>query len=204
VAGPTSQITLKRLRRPIGDVLRTYKVVIDGNPAGDIRRGETKTFDVPPGQHEIHLEIDWAQSRKLELNLSSGDVASLTCSARPPNAGLNVLASKNYIKLEIVDGSWLAVDDTFRPEPPPAPEIAPDAPDDEEMQAAWAAWSQSSDGATELRAALQGAIQAGDTSEIARLKHEVGVVLAEHRALTDEYKRLKVQRPDWKAPERSG
>jgi hypothetical protein len=204
MADPTSQITLKRLRRPIGDVLRTYKVVIDGDTVGDIRRGETKTFDVPPGQHEIHLEIDWAKSRNLELNLSSGDVASLTCSARPPNSGFAALATKNYIKLEIVDGSWLAIDDTFTPEPPPAPELAPGAPDDEEMHAAWEAWSQSSDRATELRAALQSAVQAGDNSEVARLKREVGAVLAEHRTLTDEYKREKAQRPDWKAPQRSG
>jgi hypothetical protein len=204
VAGPTSQITLKRLRRPIGDVLRSYKVVIDGDTVGDIRRGETKTFDVPAGRHEVHLEIDWAKSRDLELNLSAGDVASLTCSARPPNGGLAVLASKNYIKLEIVDGSWLAVDGAFRPEPPPAPELAPGAPDDEEMQAAWEAWSQSSDHASELRGALQGAIKAGDDSEVARVKQEVGAVLAEHRALTDEYKRLKTQRPDWTTPQRSG
>jgi hypothetical protein len=117
---------------------------------------------------------------------------------------LNVLASKNYIKLEIVDGSWLAIDGAFRPEPPPAPELAPGAPDDEEMQAAWEAWSQSSDRATDLRAALQGAIAADENSEIARLKQEVGALLAEHRALTDEYKRLKAQRPDWKTLERSG
>jgi hypothetical protein len=135
---------------------------------------------------------------------ASGDVASLTCSARPPNAGLTVLASQNYIKLEIVDGALLATDDAFRPEPPPAPELAPGAPDDEEMQAAWEAWSQSSDRATELRGALQGAIRAGDTGEIARLKQDVGAVLADHRTLTDEYKRRKVQRPDWKSPERSG
>jgi hypothetical protein len=204
MAGLTSQITLKRLRRPIGDVLRTYKVVIDGNTVGDIRRGETKTFDVPPGQHEIHLEIDWAKSRNLELNLSSGDVASLTCSARPPNSGWTALASKNYIKLEIVDGSWLAMDGPFRPEPPPTPELAPGAPDDEEMHAAWEALSHSSDRVTELRAGLQGATQAGDNSEIARLKERVGAVLAEHRALSDEYKRLKAQRPDWKTPERTG
>ena len=108
VAGSTAQITLKRLRRPIGDVLRTYKVVIDGTEVGDIRRGETKTFDVSPGEHEIHLEIDWATSRRLGLKLSEGDLASLTCSARPPNSGWTALASKNYIKLEIVDGSWLA------------------------------------------------------------------------------------------------
>jgi hypothetical protein len=63
VAARPSRITLKRLRRPLGDVLRTYKVVIDGNTVGDIRRGETKTCDMPPGRHEIHLEIDWAKSR---------------------------------------------------------------------------------------------------------------------------------------------
>jgi hypothetical protein len=170
-------------------VLRTYKVVIDGNAVGESRRGETKTFDVAPGRHEVHLEIDWAKSRNLELNLSSGDVASLRCSVRPPNAGWTALASKNYIKLEIVDGSWLAVDHTFRPEPSPAPELAPGAPDDEEMQAAWEAGSQSSDRATELRAALQSAIDAGDHTEITRLKQDVGAVLAEHRTLTDEYPR---------------
>jgi hypothetical protein len=72
------------------------------------------------------------------------------------------------------------------------------------MQAAWEAWSQSSDRATELRTALQGAIQAGDNGESARLKQDVGAVLAEHRVLTDEYKRLKAQRPDWKTPQRAG
>lgn len=199
---PTAQIALKRLRRPLGDILRTYKVVIDGSTVGEIRRGETKTFDVPPGRHEIQLQIDWASSRRLDLNLSSGDVASLECSARPPNSGWTALASKNYIKLEIVDGSWLAVDHT--PKPPPAPELAPGAPDDEEMQAAWEAWTQSSDHAAKLRAELQRAIRADDEREIARLKQDVGAVLAEHRTLTEEYKRLKAQRPDWQAPQRSG
>ena len=203
MAGSTAQIALKRLRRPIGDVLRTYKVVIDGITVADIRRGETKTLDVPPGQHEIHLEIDWAASRRLTLNLSEGDVASLTCSARPPNSGWTALASKNYIKLEIVDGSWLAVDDTFSPEPPSAPELDPGAPDDEEMQAAWEAWSESSERATELRAQLQSAIRAGDDDEIARVKQEVGVVLAEHQTFTEEFNDLKAERPDWKTPPRT-
>jgi hypothetical protein len=71
------------------------------------------------------------------------------------------------------------------------------------MQAAWEAWSQSSDYATAIRAALQAAIQAGDDGEIAHLKQEVGAVLAEHPTLTEEYKRLKSQRPDWKTPQRA-
>jgi hypothetical protein len=90
------------------------------------------------------------------------------------------------------------VDTAFKPEPPPA-ELAPGAPDDEEMQAACEAWSQSSDHATELRTALQAATQADDDGEVTRLKQEVGALLAEHRTLTEEYKRLKAERPDWKA-----
>jgi hypothetical protein len=166
---------------------------------GEIRRGETNTYDVSPGRHEIHVEIDWASSQKLELDLSSGDVASLTCSARSPNAGWTALASKSYIKLEIIDGSWLAAADTVKPQ---TAELPPGAPDDEEMQAGWAAWTQSSDRAAALRESLQAAIRVSDSSETARLKQGVGAVLAEHRTLTEEYKRLKAQRPDWTAPRR--
>ncbi len=200
---PPAQITLKRMRRPVGDLLRTYRVVIDGATVGDIRRGEAKTFDVVPGRHEIHLEIDWAKSRNLELNLSAGDVASLTCSARPPNAGWTAVASKNYIKLEIVDGSWLAVDEEAPArEPPPAPVLAPGTPSDAELQTAWETWSRSSDHATELRGQLQSAVASGNLAEVDRLKLEVQAVLAEHRQLTADYRRLREQRPDWKSPER--
>ena len=72
------------------------------------------------------------------------------------------------------------------------------------MEAAWEAWSRSSERATELRAALQSAIRAGDDGEIVRVKQAVGAVLAEHRTLTDEFNRLKGQRPDWKTPPRTG
>jgi len=201
VADAIAQISLKRLRWPPGDLLRAYEVMIDDTKFGDIRRGETKTFVVPPGRHEIHLEIDWAKSRNLELNLSAGDVASLTCSARPPSAGLP--ASKNYIRLEIVDGSGVAMDqEALVPEASAASVLAPGAPTDVEMQAAWDAWSQSSEHATQLRGALQIAIKSGNRTDVDRLKREVQAVLADHKGLTAEYQRLKAQRPDWKSPER--
>jgi len=37
-----------------------------------------------------------------------------------------------------------------------------------------------------------------------RVKQAVGVALAEHRTLTDEFNRLKGERPDWKTPPRTG
>jgi hypothetical protein len=77
------------------------------------------------------------------------------------------------------------------------------APDDDEMQAAWEAWSQPPNRATELRGALQMAIQAGNGADVDRLRAEVRAVLEDHRALTEGYKRLKAQRPDWQAPRRT-
>ena len=46
MAETNARVTLKRLPRPLGDVLRTYNVVIDGNVVGAIRRRETKTFEL--------------------------------------------------------------------------------------------------------------------------------------------------------------
>jgi hypothetical protein len=55
----------------------------------------------------------------------------------------------------------------------------------------------------ELTSRTKTAIQAGDNSEVARVKQDVGAALADHRVLTEEYKRLKAQRPDWKTPQRA-
>jgi len=49
---------------------------------------------------------------------------------------------------------------------------------------------------------LQSAIASGNPTEVDRLKLEVQAVLAEHKQLTADYKRLREQRPDWKGPER--
>jgi hypothetical protein len=76
-------VTLKRLPRPVNDLFRSYKVFISNTFAGTIRRGRTKSFDVAPGHHEIHLEIDWCRSRDLPLDLGPGEEVKLICKARP-------------------------------------------------------------------------------------------------------------------------
>lgn len=47
------------------DSKRRYKVMIDDSCIGSICNGETKTFDLSQGNHELFLKIDWCRSQKI-------------------------------------------------------------------------------------------------------------------------------------------
>ena len=87
MAVATARVTLKRRQWPAGDFFRRYKIVIDGSIVGMIKRRETKSFELPPGRHEIHLAIDFCRSRKLYLDLEPGKEVHLVCKARAPYTG---------------------------------------------------------------------------------------------------------------------
>jgi hypothetical protein len=78
-----AQITVRRLPNRKADLWRAYKVHIDGEPVGKLRRREAQTYDVPPGAHAVHLTIDWASSPTVEVQLAAGDHVELICR---PNA----------------------------------------------------------------------------------------------------------------------
>jgi hypothetical protein len=69
-----------RLRRAsqVADWLRAYKVIVDGEEVGSIRRGQEAVFDLAPGPHRMSLRIDWAGSNELEL-VSDGAPLELEC-----------------------------------------------------------------------------------------------------------------------------
>lgn len=85
------------------DRLRAYRVLVNGQEMGRIRRGEHLLLAVPPGNHEVVLKIDWARSPVLPLSLSARETVKLRCS---PNGGaLSVLywitfGYAKYIRLE--------------------------------------------------------------------------------------------------------
>jgi|1186.fasta_scaffold438474_2 hypothetical protein len=96
-------------RKPGGwvDRARAYKVLIDGQPVGEIRHGESQVFTVAPGRHEVHMKIDWARSPSVELELPEGGVARLHC--RPNANPLTVLwyitfGRGRYVWLERAEG----------------------------------------------------------------------------------------------------
>jgi hypothetical protein len=97
-----AQIHVDRVANLWIDRARAYKVVVDGQPIGDIRRGESKTFDVPAGAHEVNMKIDWALSPVVALDLPEGGSARLECG---PRANILTLlwyitfARKRYVRL---------------------------------------------------------------------------------------------------------
>jgi len=64
-----------RISRDSGyaDILREYKVALDGKTIGKIRDGETKDFDLKDGNHKIWLKIDWCRSNKLTFFIHAGE-----------------------------------------------------------------------------------------------------------------------------------
>jgi len=91
----------------ITDHLRSYKVVLDGEAVGRLRPGESCTFDVAPGPHELFLKIDWGRSEKIDVDVTAGQTARFCCVPRG-NALTSLywatFGSRHYIALtEITD-----------------------------------------------------------------------------------------------------
>lgn len=70
-------VRLKRASE-IADLLRAYRIIVDGQQVGTIRTGRQVEFEVTPGPHRIWLRIDWADSNMLEL-VSDGSLLELEC-----------------------------------------------------------------------------------------------------------------------------
>lgn len=89
------------------DAMRAYKVIVDGETVGRVRRGKSVSVDVAPGRHEVWMKIDWTKSASMELDLQPGEEATLICAPNTSalegegRALLNATAGKDsYIRLE--------------------------------------------------------------------------------------------------------
>lgn len=49
------------------NLLRNYKIFIDGQSVGTIAYGESKEFDTSGGQHTVSAKIDWCSSPEILL-----------------------------------------------------------------------------------------------------------------------------------------
>lgn len=54
------------------------KVVLDGNIIGNIKNGEEKEFDIPEGNHDLFLKIDWCRSNVISLK-NNGSIVGFEC-----------------------------------------------------------------------------------------------------------------------------
>lgn len=86
------------------DRVRAYKVVLDGDVVGEIRNGQKLELDVAPGQHEMHLKIDWCRSNSVDF-IVDGDLVEFECGSSL--RGRKLLLALLYVSVRRSQYIWL-------------------------------------------------------------------------------------------------
>ncbi len=88
------------------DALRGYQVVIDGEPAAKIKRGQTLRLSIAAGSHEVFMRIDWCRSPTVAVEAHPGEIIEMSCEpGGAASEGLNAVvggARGAYIRLTLV------------------------------------------------------------------------------------------------------
>ena len=66
----TGKLTIIRTKQS-ANRLRKLQLFIDGEKLYQISSGETKTFELPVGEHQMYAKIDWCQTKPITVNISS-------------------------------------------------------------------------------------------------------------------------------------
>lgn len=65
--------------KQFADAARAYRIFVDDEEKGEIRRGETTDFFVPEGAHTIQLIVDWCSSPEIEFSASPEETVEFEC-----------------------------------------------------------------------------------------------------------------------------
>lgn len=57
------------------DRVRKYKIYCNSKLIGKVGDGESVSFELPDGQHEIYFKIDWARSNKITVDARHDEVS---------------------------------------------------------------------------------------------------------------------------------
>ena len=55
------------------DAARAYKVLIDGAVVDRIKQGATLQLEVPPGEHQLQMKIDWCSSKPVLFTVANNE-----------------------------------------------------------------------------------------------------------------------------------
>jgi hypothetical protein len=64
------------------DPFRSYRVIVDGERVGTLRRGEEKAFEAAPGRHEVEVAVDWGRSPAVPGDVKPDDIVRLECTSQ--------------------------------------------------------------------------------------------------------------------------
>jgi len=61
------------------DIIRAYKIVLDGKIVGEIKRDQEISLDTLTGTHQLYLKIDWCTSNKIDFDIKDGETINFEC-----------------------------------------------------------------------------------------------------------------------------
>lgn len=77
------------------DRLRDYRVLLDGSEIGRIGNGETRSFEIPPGQHRLSVKVDWCASDEIEFLAVQDQTTTFNCGS--PLRGAKLIFALYYV-----------------------------------------------------------------------------------------------------------
>jgi hypothetical protein len=72
----TGSLAVSRPRQ-YADMLRDYRIILDGREVGTVSRGAELRLDLPIGEHEVVARIDWARSNFFKVMIREGELTEL-------------------------------------------------------------------------------------------------------------------------------
>lgn len=100
----SSSIVVRRGNDIWMDRNRRYKVLIDGQVVGKLRKNQSESYGVTSGEHQVRVKIDFVKSNSLTVSVPVGQTLNLNCRGHGSLVALfNTLFRWNkYLDLEQV------------------------------------------------------------------------------------------------------
>ena len=67
-------------RREFINLVRNFRIYLNGQKLGTISSGETVEYDIPDGTHDLCSKIDWCGSQNFQITLKDTETKCLTIS----------------------------------------------------------------------------------------------------------------------------
>ncbi len=69
------------------DMFRAYKIYVGNEVVGEVKRGRETRITLSPGEHLVHMKIDWCASPEVRVEVAAGSEVRLACGPNPSGRG---------------------------------------------------------------------------------------------------------------------
>lgn len=63
-------------------MFRAYRVLVDDQEVGRLKRGESARIPLSPGRHDLQVAVDWKRSARFEVSGDGEGTISFRCGPR--------------------------------------------------------------------------------------------------------------------------